>query len=62
MPMNDNDNQPATESKSFEPEIAADDAGATTLAEKMAKKAPDSQIDDDEKARLAEEASRQTDA
>jgi hypothetical protein len=59
----------AEEPKSFddpeaqpEPEIAADDAGATTLAEKIAKKAPDAQIDDAEKRRLAEEASRQSDA
>ncbi len=50
------------EPKSFEPEIAADDAGATTLAEKMAKTAPDSQVDRGEKADLAEEASRQSDA
>jgi hypothetical protein len=62
MSMNDNDNKPAPESKSFEPEIAADDAGATTLVEKMARKAPDSQVDADEKARLAKEASRQSDA
>jgi hypothetical protein len=45
-----------------EPQIAADDAGATTLAEKIAKRAPETQIDDDEKRRLAEEASRQSDA
>lgn len=56
----------ADEPKSFdtdpEPQIAADDAGATTLAEKIARKAPESQIDDEEKRRLAEEASRQSDA
>ena len=62
MPMNHNDNQPTNEAKTFEPEIAADDAGATTMVEKMVKKAPDSQVDDDEKARVAEEASRQSDA
>lgn len=50
------------EPRSFEPKIAADDAGATTLAEKVAKTAPDSQVDEDEKARLAEAASRESDA
>ncbi|MBN9318575.1 MAG: hypothetical protein J0I28_02650 [Caulobacterales bacterium] len=35
---------------------------AATLAEKVVKNAPDHQVDDSEKARLAEEASRQSDA
>ena len=42
--------------------IAADDAGATSLAEKVARKAPHSQIDGAEKARLGAEASRDEDA
>ena len=46
------------EPKSFK----RDAAGAATLAEKVAKKAPDHQVRDNEKARLAEEASRQSDA
>jgi hypothetical protein len=60
MTGNNNLNPPADNDD--EPEIAADDAGATTMAEKMAKKAPDGQVDDAEKRRLAEEASRQSDA
>jgi hypothetical protein len=42
--------------------IAADDAGATSLAERVARKAPHSQIDSAEKARLGAEASRDEDA
>ncbi len=42
--------------------IAADDAGATSLAEQTARKAPQNQIDSSEKARLGEEASRDEDA
>jgi hypothetical protein len=42
--------------------VAADDAGATSLAEKTARQAPQSQIDNFEKARLGEEASRDEDA
>ena len=42
--------------------IAADDAGATSIAEKMARKAPHSQIDASEKAKLGAEASRDEDA
>jgi hypothetical protein len=42
--------------------IAADDAGATSLAEKMARNAPRSQIASSEKARLGAEASRDEDA
>ena len=53
---------PDAQDRDLEPQIAADDAGATTLAEKITQAAPESQVDDDEKARLAEEASRQSDA
>ncbi len=42
--------------------IAADDAGATSLAEKVARKAPHSEIDSGEKAKLGAEASRDEDA
>lgn len=42
--------------------IAADDTGATSLAEKAARSAPQSQIAGTEKARLAAEASRDEDA
>ena len=42
--------------------IAADDAGATSLAEKAARKAPHSEIDGAEKAKLGAEASRDEDA
>ncbi len=42
--------------------IAADDAGATSLAEKAARLAPRSQIGNSEKARLGAEASRDEDA
>lgn len=42
--------------------IAADDAGATSLAEKTARQASESQIDGAEKARLGREASRDEDA
>ena len=42
--------------------IAADDAGATSLAEKAARQAPNSQIAGTEKARLGAEASRDEDA
>ena len=42
--------------------IAADDAGATSLAEKAARRAPQSQIGNSEKARLGAEASRDEDA
>ena len=43
-------------------DIAADDAGATTLAEKVARNAEPRQIDEGEKADIAAETSRQTDA
>jgi hypothetical protein len=50
-------------SKDREPSgIAADDAGATSLAEKTARQAPRDQIGSSEKARLGEEASRDEDA
>jgi hypothetical protein len=42
--------------------IAADDVGATSLAEKTARNAPESQIGKSEKARLGAEASRDEDA
>lgn len=42
--------------------IAADDAGATSLAEKTARRASESQIGGTEKARLGAEASRDEDA
>lgn len=42
--------------------IAADDAGATSLAEKAARKAPQSEIDNSEKGQLGAEASRDEDA
>lgn len=45
-----------------EGEIAADDAGASSLAEKVARQAEPRHIDQDEKAEVAEEASRQSDA
>lgn len=52
-----------TPSKDREPSgIAADDAGATSLAEKTARKAPEHQIDTSEKARLGADASRDEDA
>ena len=44
-----------------EGEIAAD-AGAVTLAEKVARQAEPRHIDKEEKAEVAEEASRQSDA
>jgi hypothetical protein len=43
-------------------EIAADDAGATSLAEKMARNAEPRSLDEDEKSKVGAEASRQTDA
>lgn len=45
-----------------EGEIAADDAGVVTLAEKVARQAEPRTIDKEEKAEVAEEASRQSDA
>jgi len=42
--------------------IAADDAGATSLAEKTARRASEKQIDGTEKAKLGAEASREEDA
>lgn len=42
--------------------IAADDAGATSIAEKIARRASPSQIGASEKARLGAEASRDEDA
>ena len=42
--------------------IAADDVGATSLAEKAARGAPHSQIGRSEKVQLGEEASRDEDA
>ena len=42
--------------------IAADDAGATSIAERIARKAAESQIGTSEKARLGAEASRDEDA
>ena len=45
-----------------EGEIAADDAGATSLAEKMARNAEPRHIDQGEKADIGEQASRESDA
>lgn len=42
--------------------IAADDAGATSIAERVARKAEHDQIGASEKARLGAEASRDEDA
>ncbi len=52
-----------TPSKDREPSgIAADDGGATSLAERVARKAGSGQIDAQEKAKLGAEASRDEDA
>lgn len=50
-------------SKDREPSgIAADDAGATSMAEKVARKATRGQMNPSEKAQLGAEASRDEDA
>lgn len=50
-------------SKDREPSgIAADDAGATSIAERIARRASRRQINPSEKARLGAEASRDEDA
>ncbi|WP_269713788.1 hypothetical protein [Caulobacter sp. NIBR2454] len=66
-PNNDNQLKDALERATApngeqEGEIAADDAGASTLAEKIARNSEERHIEKDEKAGLAEEASRQSDA
>lgn len=63
--MSKTETLPSHPHPAHEPEpsgIAADDAGATSLAEKAARAARPSEISDPEKAGLGEEASRDEDA